>query len=488
MMLLNADHLFTQSLVARYLKEIVNISKSFSESHKKAQKSERLLETIIDSVDSGIAYVGSNHRIVRTNSIFETILNRSKKDLEDKDFDQFFYGNNVHLREGSYIIPADGRTVLFDVKEIEAGSTPDFLITANYADKINKMECQIKSNNNKKSPEILYHFDDYLAWDNKCKDMISLAVKFASTDGTVLIQGESGTGKEILAQSIHSFSNRRKHPFIAVNITALSYTLIESELFGYEDGSFTGAKKGGKPGIFEMADMGTVFIDEIGDAPMDFQVKLLRALERKSIRRVGGTEEIPVNVRIIVATNKELSVLIEKGLFREDLFFRLNILPIHTIPLRQRKKDIVPLMKHFLSLYFESDILDQLMNQELEAFLESYLWKGNVRELINVVEYLRLTYDNVTLTPSSLPAYIHNSSKQTKQIHLGEEEFLVLTKIAEYENSGIGRNKLHTTISDSGLKLGTGKIRSILKKLEDKDLIEQTSGGCVISEKGKLVI
>lgn len=456
MMLLNADHLFTQSLVARYLKEIVNISKSFSESHKKAQKSERLLETIIDSVDSGIAYVGSNHRIVRTNSIFETILNRSKKDLEDKDFDQFFYGNNVHLREGSYIIPADGRTVLFDVKEIEAGSTPDFLITDNYADKINKMECQIKSNNNKKSPEILYHFDDYLTWDNKCKDMISLAVKFASTDGTVLIQGESGTGKEILAQSIHSFSNRRKYPFIAVNITALSYTLIES--------------------------------DEIGDAPMDFQVKLLRALERKSIRRVGGTEEIPVNVRIIVATNKELPVLIEKGLFREDLFFRLNILPIHTIPLRQRKKDIVPLMKHFLSLYFESDILDQLMNQELEAFLESYLWKGNVRELINVVEYLRLTYDNITLTPSSLPAYMHNSSKQTKKIHIGEEEFLVLTKIAEYENSGIGRNKLHTTISDSGLKLGTGKIRSILKKLEDKDLIEQTSGGCVISEKGKLVI
>lgn len=485
MLLLDAGHLFTRNFVTRYLKEIVTISKSFSQSHKKAEQSEKLLETIFNSVESGIAYIGSNHNFIRTNLIFETILNQSKEKLYQKNFDKVMENKKISLKEGTFVVPINERTVLFKIKEVETENIPAFLVTADYADNISKMNQRIKIDSTPRPNRKLYTFDDYLTWDERCMKLITLAKKFTKTDGTVLIQGESGTGKEILAQSIHNGSARRNYPFIPVNITALSQSLIESELFGYEDASFTGAKKGGRPGIFELADKGTVFIDEIGDASLEFQVKLLRTLESKCIRRVGGVEEIPIDVRIIVATNKDLPDLIGRNMFREDLFFRLNILPLSTLPLRQRKADIMPLMRHFLSFYFDETTLNQLLNRELCQFFENYRWKGNVRELINITEYLRLTYEGGAFPVSSLPSYMHVVPEFKNHVFLSEHEYNILSKLGECGSRSTGRTRLQAILAGDGFDIGSGKIRNLLKELEQKGLIDQNPSGCNITDKGR---
>lgn len=491
MLLLEAVHLFNHSFVARYLKEIVTISRSFSENRKKAEQSEKLLETVFNSVESGIAYADADYKVISTNIIFEKIFNKSKEELAQRDLRTLLPHQEVWQRGDTSVAPINGRTVLFDVKEVQTEDSTAFLVTADYGDKISKMNQRIRKDSIQRPSPRLYTFDSYLTWNEECRRMLSLAEKFTKTDGTILIQGDSGTGKEILAQSIHHGSRRRNHPFVPVNITAFTQSLIESELFGYEEGAFTGAKKGGKAGIFELADKGTVFIDEIGDASMDFQVKLLRTLERKSIRRVGGVEEIPVDVRIIVATNKNLLNLIEQNLFREDLFFRLNILPLCTIPLRERKGDIIPLLRHFLSFHFEPEVLEKLLNKEIVDFFLGYSWSGNVRELMNVAEYLGLTYDGsdgAEPNLSILPAYIRNGKRQERRVMLGEEEFTVLHKVGDCGSRGVGRNKLLALLAEAGFNIGTGKIRSLLKRLEERDLIEQTGIGCIITESGKKVL
>ncbi|WDC84728.1 sigma 54-interacting transcriptional regulator [Caloramator sp. mosi_1] len=182
----------------------------------------------------------------------------------------------------------------------------------------------------------------------KMKECINIAKKIAKSDYTVLINGESGTGKEMIAQSIHNYSNRSIYPFVAVNCAALPENLLESELFGYEKGAFTGALKEGKIGLFEIANNGTIFLDEIGDMPLKLQTRLLRVLQEKQIMRVGSDNIINVNVRVIAATNKDLKKLVDEGLFREDLYYRINVLPISLPPLRERKEDIMPLLESFL--------------------------------------------------------------------------------------------------------------------------------------------
>lgn len=213
-------------------------------------------------------------------------------------------------------------------------------------------------------------------------------LRVAATDSVVLITGESGTGKELCARILHNESRRSNETFLAINCAALPESLIESELFGYEDGAFSGAKRGGKPGMFELAHKGTVFLDEIGEIPMHIQPKLLRVLEEKQITRVGGVRANKVDVRIISASNKDLFKLSREGRFREDLFYRLDVIPIHLPPLRERLEDIPLLVRHFLS-HFSTIMGKEIQGIEdrlLEAF-QSYGWPGNIRELENVVEY-----------------------------------------------------------------------------------------------------
>ncbi|MFP4055862.1 MAG: sigma-54-dependent transcriptional regulator [Candidatus Brocadiia bacterium] len=224
-----------------------------------------------------------------------------------------------------------------------------------------------------------------------------------SASTTVLIQGESGTGKELIAQAIHNTSGRAEKPFVAVNCAALTETLLEAELFGYEQGAFTGAAATGKIGLFEAADGGTIFLDEIGEMGYELQSKLLRVLQDKRFMRVGGTGNIEVDVRVIASTNRDLAERVREGSFRHDLFFRLKVVTIHTPPLRERKDDILPLAKHFLAQFnAQFDRRIEGFSPEAEKLLLAYPWPGNVRELKNVIESCVILETGDVVTPRIL--------------------------------------------------------------------------------------
>lgn len=247
-------------------------------------------------------------------------------------------------------------------------------------------------------------FTDIIGQSPTLLSTLEIARIAANNQSNVLIQGESGTGKEVFAQAIHNESNRRNGPFVAINCGAIPRELIGSELFGYADGAFTGARRGGRMGKFEMASGGTLFLDEIGDMPLEQQVVLLRVLQDKLVTRVGDNKAIPVDVRIICASNRDLLIEVEKGNFRQDLYYRLNVISITIPPLRERREDIIPLFNHYLKKLGVSDrCIHNLMNPDILQYLLNYDWPGNVRELQNLIERLALIADTRPISLDDLP-------------------------------------------------------------------------------------
>ena len=257
----------------------------------------------------------------------------------------------------------------------------------------------------------------------KMEEVLSVASRVAESKATVLINGENGTGKEVLAKTIHYISPRKDQPFIAVNIPALSENLLESELFGHEKGSFTGADKMRK-GRFELADNGTIFLDEIGDIPPLTQVKLLRVLQEQQIERVGGTENIKIDVRIIAATNQNLGKKIKEGTFREDLFYRLNIVSIKIPPLRERREDIFPLIEFFIDKYSKENLKDKFeISKEAADQILKYNFPGNVRELENIIERAVVLSRGNTITVKDLPMNV-TGFKTEEHIEINDSQTL----------------------------------------------------------------
>ncbi|MHB1406980.1 MAG: sigma 54-interacting transcriptional regulator [Desulfitobacteriaceae bacterium] len=237
--------------------------------------------------------------------------------------------------------------------------------------------------------------DKIIAESPGMRKIFNLAVRFAQTDAPVLILGESGVGKEVLARVIHNASSRAKTgSFVQINCGAIPENLLESELFGYEGGAFTGANREGKPGMFEISDCGTLLLDEIAELPVNLQVKLLRVLQEQEVYRIGSTKPIKLDVRIIAATNRNIWELVQEGAFREDLFYRLNVLPIEIPSLRERKEDILPLTMHFIQLYNDKYRVTKRLDPEALPILEAYSWPGNVRELQNLLERLLVLTDD----------------------------------------------------------------------------------------------
>jgi PAS domain S-box-containing protein len=237
--------------------------------------------------------------------------------------------------------------------------------------------------------------------------IVELTMKMADVDSTVLITGESGTGKELIAKLIHRQGKGDTSPFISINCAAIPEQLLESELFGYEGGAFTGAKKEGKPGLFEMAHTGTLFLDEVAELPLPLQVKILRAIQDKEITRLGATKSIPIDVRIIAATNRNLSKMLKEGTFREDLYYRLMVVPVNVSPLRDRKEDIPLLVRHFLDEFNRHFGFSKVISPQVLDKLENYSWPGNVRELRNVIERMVVMSQGDEITPNDLPGFIH---------------------------------------------------------------------------------
>jgi PAS domain S-box-containing protein len=259
-----------------------------------------------------------------------------------------------------------------------------------------------------------YTFDSIFGKSEAIKNLKREALRASTNQFPVLITGASGTGKELFAQAIHHASPRRPHPFVRINCAAIPRDLLESELFGYQKGAFTGAGSSGKPGKFELAKNGSIFLDEIGDLPVEMQPKLLRAIEDKQFERVGGTRIIQSDFRVIAATNQNLEEMITDGRFRKDLFYRLNVIPLHIPPLRQRKSDIIPIARHLLTnMAQEANLVHIDIGQEAEKALRNYEWPGNVRELSNVLERVISALETDTIHLQNLPFYIYGSHKKS---------------------------------------------------------------------------
>ena len=247
------------------------------------------------------------------------------------------------------------------------------------------------------------------------------ALRATANSFPVLISGESGTGKELFAQSIHHSSARKVHPFVRINCTAIPKNLLESELFGYDKGAFTGARAGGKPGKFELAHRGSIFLDEIGDMPLEMQPKLLRVLEEKEFERVGGTKLIKSDFRLIAATNQNLEDMVKEGSFRSDLYYRLNVIPLNIPPLKNRPEDISLLTEKLLKrLAAEADVYEDIkLSKKAQKMLKEYHWPGNVRELSNVLERTLSRLDGRSIDVDDLPFYIVQTNENNKPVPAG---------------------------------------------------------------------
>ena len=244
-------------------------------------------------------------------------------------------------------------------------------------------------------------------------NVVQLAKRLSAVDSTVLITGESGVGKGLIAEILHKNGNRKNSPFVTVNCGAIPENLIESELFGYESGAFTGSRSEGKKGLFEAAQSGTIFLDEISELPLNLQVKLLQVIQEREITKVGGVKKIPVDVRIISATNKDLHELVTENRFREDLYYRLNVVPINVPPLRERPEDILPLINKYLEEYNKKLNEHKQIDQNALAVLLKYDWPGNIRELQNIIERLILTCREDIITADELPGFIKETTNES---------------------------------------------------------------------------
>jgi transcriptional regulator with PAS, ATPase and Fis domain len=281
-----------------------------------------------------------------------------------------------------------------------------------------------------------------------------LALRVAKSDATVLLTGESGVGKEVVARLIHKESSRASGPFIKINCGAIPRDLLESELFGYEGGAFTGALKKGKPGLIELADGGTLFFDEIGELPLDMQVKILHVLQDRTIVHVGGTDAVTVDIRIIAATNRELEQLVQARAFRSDLFYRLNVVPIEIPPLRKRREDILALLQQYLAEFNTRYATNRRLSPKAVGDLIDYDWPGNVRELRNMVERLVVTAIDDTIDRDDLPAHLSvrmalPETTGLKDQLLAYEAMLVCHAIKEFGNTRAAAR--HLGISQSSM-------------------------------------
>lgn len=329
--------------------------------------------------------------------------------------------------EISFVIVTAYGTVENAVKAMRLGAF-DYISKPVDLDELDLMIERIIEHKNLKSENQLlktqlqekYKISAIVSQSQKMEEVINVAARVADSKANVLITGENGTGKEVLAKGIHFLSSRRDAPFVAVNVPALTETLLESELFGHEKGAFTGADKT-KKGRFEIAHGGTIFLDEVGDIPQSIQVKLLRVLQEHQFERVGGTEKIEVDVRIIAATNKNLEQKIKDGTFREDLYYRLNVVSIKIPPLRERKEDILPMIESFIEKYCIENKKNKLeISKEAADALMKYNYPGNVRELENIIERAVVLTRGEVITLNDLPMNVKGFKEEKTLAALNE--------------------------------------------------------------------
>ncbi|HBH0629636.1 TPA: sigma 54-interacting transcriptional regulator [Clostridioides difficile] len=486
--LLQIDSKEIQSNLVKYSEEIISLDTGIKDKYKELFLKIEELDTILNLSKDGILFTSKDGEINTYNSKVKDILDINE-DIYGKYIDDIFVDSLKVLLSEKEILD---KVVVFNKKYINVNKkniyNRDEKMGTYYSLQeityIKKLEQNLTKKLREKGQIAKYTFKDIKTNSPKMFECIDLAKKVSKSDLSILIRGESGTGKELIAQSIHNNSNRKNQPFIAVNCAAVPENLLESQLFGYDKGTFTGGLKDGKQGLFELANNGTIFLDEIGDMPLELQTKLLRVLQEKQIMPVGSHNVINIDVRIISATNKNLEQMIDNSQFREDLYYRLNTIPINIPPLRERKEDILIIMEDLINKKL-------VITPEAKKLIQNYMWKGNIRELQNVTSYLNIMCEDIVLE-KDLPPNLRSSDnkntslklKYSKNDILNILEILILNKESDV---GIGMGLILKALLDKNLQITEGKIKKIFEYLKKEELIICSSGryGSKITQKGE---
>ena len=466
------------TISSRYIQTILGATRERSYIGFQNEALKNQLATILDTLQEAIVALDENRRVIVYNQasekIFTTPMSRAiGSDWQDIMPDSILV-SCLESGEGAsrQLKFIDGQHYLVDANLLmgHEGRIQGVVATFHPVQEIKELETQVRRELKDRTNIARYSFKDIKGSSPELRRAVSLATKFAATDLAVLLEGESGTGKELFAQAIHNNSSRRNNPFVAINFAAIPDNLAESELFGYEEGAFTGARKGGRRGLFEEAHLGTIFLDEIGTASPDVQNRLLRVLEEQEIRRLGSSKNTPVDVRVIAATNIDLETLIEQKRFRSDLYYRLCTLPVVIPSLRTRRTDILGLADYFTKKYSENLVCSPEVR---DVFLQ-YSWPGNIRELQNIVKYLCSIVDpGKDAVVRDLPPYLLrklHGIEPDKEIAIPSETAVdkVTPFPLEQLNNPLSRQILVTLLSEiqeySSVRKGVG-YTALLQKI-----------------------
>jgi transcriptional regulator with PAS, ATPase and Fis domain len=442
-----------------------------------------IVETIVENAFGWLVVVDKDGKIIYINKNYCDFLEAEREQVLGMHVAQVIENSRMHIVaatgkeeiadlqyiKGNYMI-ANRIPIISNGEVIGAFGTVFFRDTKEWMQMnshVKSMLTKIQSYIQDIDRSVKFSLGDILGSSKQIQSLKEKVKMVAASDISVLIRGESGTGKELFAHSIHQLSNRSHQPFVKINCGAIPEHLLESELFGYEEGAFTGAKKGGKKGKFQLADGGTLFLDEIGDMPLNMQVKLLRALQEGEIESVGSTAPVNVDVRIIAATNRPLEKMMEEKRFREDLFYRINVVPFMVPPLRDRLEDLSILIDYFIKKITKKSgkRISAIDDNVIEKF-HQYSWPGNIRELENVIEASVHLTSNETISTESLPDYMKESAvypvgkKKLKDI-LEETEKRILTQsLSKFNNDrleaakalGISKSSMYEKLKKYGIE------------------------------------
>lgn len=397
------------------------------------------LNVCLESSHDGIMVSDGMGNVIRLNAALEKLIGVKRRDILGRNVadlvQEGVYESSAILqvietgKTATVVIDNNGRQLLITGSPVYNANSAMTAVVANIRDmsELNDLRQKLEQQQmiaEKYSKELAHIArqqsaqTSFVACSREMKTILATIHSISEVDSTVLISGESGTGKEMVVNEIYASSMRSYRPIIKVNCGAIPPALFESELFGYEDGAFTGARRKGKPGFFELAHMGTLFLDEVGELPLEMQVKLLRVLQEGEIIRIGGSKPISVDVRIIAATNRDLWEMTEEGTFRQDLYYRLNVINIEVPPLRQRRDDIIPLVMHMLERFNQKYGKHKEIPIELGKVLRELPWRGNVRELENLIENLVVLCPEDVLTPEHLPVRYQRGQNPASQVEI----------------------------------------------------------------------
>ena len=487
----------------QYQRDVAANTYSFDRVFARGLRLESQFEMLMEILDEGIVGVNERGEVFASNHKLEEITGipgaraLQRPAAEVYSFVPFARCLAERAPQPAQVVSANGVNMNVAVAPVLRGGAciGAFATVQRFSDAENRQN-ELRSQLLHKGYRAKYTFDDVVGQSPAIRRCITILKKMSLTQLPVLLIGETGTGKELFAHAVHNASPRANGPFVAINCAAMPENLLESELFGYEEGAFTGARKGGKPGLFEFAHKGTLFLDEVEGMSTALQCKLLRVLQEREIMRVGGNRIVSVDVRIVAATNENLDKMVEEGTFRRDLYYRLNTLPVLIPPLREREGDLLLLIDHFRKGIGASFTL----SPELERLLLTHQWRGNIRELRNVVEYFSYTGSPV-VGPEELPPTFHylpaglpeagGAGAQPPRLAdcPQEDERFVLSRLyqADREGRSLGRDAILAAAKAAGLPCSQQEVRRILSALDQAGLarVSRGRGGTRLTPAGR---